>query len=182
MARNLLGVDRPLPDTLDMRRHLLLILLFSSFAFAGTDTAALEKRVAALEAEVAALKDDAKKRELADSARLKAVAKEVNRRRAMRNAADEQPPKELPTAPVSFEFVNSPVSEVARAYAEFSATEVMVNTRLSATLVSASGKEVPPAEAIRTLNEALTHAGVEVVPLSRDVVAFQKAPPPAETK
>lgn len=165
-----------------MHRHLLLILFSSGFAFAEVDTAALEKRVAALEAEVVALKDDAKKRELADFARMKAVAAEVHRRRAIRQAGDDPPPKELPTTPVSFEFVNAPVSEVALAYAKFSATEVMVNTRISAAAVSASGKDVPPAEAIRTLEDALTRAGVEVVSLSRDVVAFKKAPPPPEAK
>lgn len=173
-----------------MHRHLLLILFLSSHAFAEPDTAALEKRVAALEAEVTALKDDAKKRadaeqeaiSTSDHARLVSVATEVNRRRAIRQASDGQPARELLTKPVSFEFVNTPVSEVARVYAEISATEVVVNTRISALVVSASGKDVPPAEAIRTIRAALTLAGVEVVPLSRDVIAFKKATPPAETK
>jgi hypothetical protein len=145
--------------------------------------------VAALEAEVSALKDDAKKRDeqqaaisTSDHARRVSVAAEVNRRRAIRQASDGQPARELPTKPVSFEFVNTPVSEVARVYAEISATEVMVNTRISALVVSASGKDVPPAEAIRTIQEALTLAGVEVVSLSRDIIAFRKAPPPAEAK
>ena len=110
------------------------------------------------------------------------LAQEIRRRRArMRvEAAVSQlkNPRPAPVlTPVSFQFVDASVTEVARVYADIAASDqVLVSTRVSDLRISVTGENVPTAEALRRIEDTLARAGVGVVHLTSGTVAFMAFP------
>jgi hypothetical protein len=150
---------------------MMAMLPMFGLVYAGPEASAPEKIPAAQERD--APTNDAAPKEILDEKLLQ----EIRRRRArMREQSKSSRPAPV-SVPVSFQFADTSVTEVARIYADFAANDqVLVSTRVSELRISVRGENVPAAEVIRRIEETLAGAGVEVVHLISGTVAFMAFP------
>lgn len=161
-----------------MTRCVLLMMLISGgcgFVYAEPETSAPEKPPATPAQAIATTATDPAPKEIVDEK----LAQEIRRRRRERAALSQLKNARAASllAPVSFQFVDASVTEVARVYADFAANDqVLVSTRVSELRVSVAGENVSAAEAIRRIEDTFARAGVGVVHLTSGTVAFMASP------
>lgn len=163
-----------------MTRHVCLMMamlpMFAGLVCAEPQASEPEKIPAAQERDAPA--SDAAPKEIVDEKLLQEIRRRRARLRAQAAIGQLKNSRPAPVlTPVSFQFVDTSVTDVARVYADFAANDqVLVSTRVSELRISVSGENVPAAEAIRRIEDTLERAGVGVVHLSSGTVAFMALP------
>lgn len=150
-----------------------MLPMFAGLVCAEPEASEAKKNPAAQERDAPA--GDAAPKEIVDEKLLQEIRRRRARMRAQAAISQLKNPPVL--TPVSFQFVDTSVTDVARVYADFAANDqVLVSTRVSELRISVGGENVPAAEAIRRIEDTLERAGVGVVHLSSGTVAFMALP------